>query len=279
MHFHWQDLDDGPIKRHWKHGRCWWGRWHFEWVIPSWTNHWGIGFGINSGDGNNEWTFDLGIGLFTLFVGVEAYKFHIGYWSHYQKEPIFIHEQRECSVKFHGGAMWIHPWENWIGDYGPNSKWYQNGFHIDPMDILFGRTDYSEKILEEGNCFIPMPEGSYEATYKHVVATWTRRRWPFKKQWLRMHIDVPKGIPVEGKGENSWDCGEDATYGITCVARTVADGIGTLVSSVLHDRKRHGGSFIHRDLHAVKAKITKIEGEGLNTYVKGSGPVSQTSKI
>lgn len=274
MRFHWQDLNDSPIKRHWKHGRCWWGPWNLEWVIPSWGAHWGVSFAINAGDSNNQWTFHLGLGFFAIFLGVNAYQFHVGSWSTYAKEPFFMHGQREFSINFHGGAMWIQIWYDWLGSSGTSSPWYQNGFHIDPMDILFGRTDYSEKILEEGNCFIPMPEGSYEATYKHVVATWTRRRWPFKKQWLRMHIDVPKGIPVEGKGENSWDCGEDATYGITCVARTVADGIGTLVSSVLHDRKRYGGSYIHRELHPVKAKITKIVSESLDNHVKGSQPAN-----
>lgn len=48
-------------------------------------------------------------------------------------------------------------------------------------------------------------------------------------------------IPVPGKGENSWDCGEDATYAFSCMADSVEDGIASLVRSILVRRRKYGG--------------------------------------
>jgi hypothetical protein len=48
-------------------------------------------------------------------------------------------------------------------------------------------------------------------------------------------------VPFPGKGENSWDCGEDASYGFGCAAETLEEGIGKFVASKLRDRGRNGG--------------------------------------
>lgn len=82
-------------------------------------------------------------------------------------------------------------------------------------DVFLGRAKYSEKITQEGEIKINMPEGIYDATYKLFTSYWRRPRWPFIKKIDRVSIDIPVGIPHEGKGENSWDCGMDATFGTT----------------------------------------------------------------
>jgi hypothetical protein len=51
-------------------------------------------------------------------------------------------------------------------------------------------------------------------------------------------LDIPGGIPHNGKGENSWDCGDDGLWG--CGGDTVEEAIGHAVSSVLRSRRRYG---------------------------------------
>jgi hypothetical protein len=86
-----------------------------------------------------------------------------------------------------------------------------------------------------------MPEGAYQGTAKLVLYEWSRPRW-FTKRMKRCEIRVPAGIPHEGKGDNSWDCGADATFGMTTgECSSIPQGVGLLVGSVLRDRVEYGG--------------------------------------
>lgn len=86
-----------------------------------------------------------------------------------------------------------------------------------------------------------MPEHPYPATVRLFESTWKRPRWPFARRMVRAEIEVEGGIPHPGKGENSWDCDDDATYSLTCQARTAEDAVAKLVGSVLRDRRNYGG--------------------------------------
>ncbi|MGH7714730.1 MAG: hypothetical protein ACREML_01920, partial [Vulcanimicrobiaceae bacterium] len=91
------------------------------------------------------------------------------------------------------------------------------------------------QVLEERDVEIPMPEGTYPAHVRIEDEQWKRSRWPFAAVIRRAHIEVPGGVPHDGK----W--GEDALYGMTCnVGRrhSVEDAIGNCVASVLGDRWR-----------------------------------------
>ena len=57
-----------------------------------------------------------------------------------------------------------------------------------------------------------MPEGKYPAHVKRERRTWKRPRWftPLVRGYW--DVDVESGIPVPGKGENSWDCDDDAIF-------------------------------------------------------------------
>ncbi len=142
----------------------------------------------------------------------------------------------EISIRIFDWAIW---WDFWSGE-GWDSKtprWRDGCFHID--NFFLGRRKYERKVVEEKEVEVPMPEGSYRATVKLCEDTWKRPRWG-KKVIKRVDIEIPDGIPHPGKGENSWDCGDDATFGICCPAVSIADGVGKLVGSVLRDRVRYG---------------------------------------
>ena len=131
-------------------------------------------------------------------------------------------------------------------------------FTIDPMEILFGKRQYSEKVLEEGETTIDMPEGVYTATYKRFISYWKRARSPFVRSLHRISIDIPVGIPHEGKGENSWDMGMDATFGVTMPVEedeSIYDIARRFAMSCLKERQKYGS------LHSPDYAKWKLEGE------------------
>lgn len=140
-------------------------------------------------------------------------------------------------------------------------KWKNGSFNL--SDFALGRRDYEEGEAEVHSVKIPMPEGAYDATVKLHTDTWRRARW-FPVSIHRATIDVPVGIPFPGKGENSYDCGEDATYGFTGPVESLEDAIGKQVSSVLRNRRRYGGwntKYPAPEVRAVEVAKRRAEAE------------------
>ena len=135
-----------------------------------------------------------------------------------------------------------------FGDYGRTKlpKWRDCSFSINPADLL-GRTRCARTLVEpEHAVLISMPEGDYAALLKVERMTWTRKLWPWrplKRERTYRDITVPDCIPFSGKGENSWDCGEDglcATGFDVEQARTDEAACALYAASVLETRrKRH----------------------------------------
>lgn len=140
---------------------------------------------------------------------------------------------REISVRAHDGNVWL----RWWGDPDDSSRDHQLVLRI--SEWVLGRATYRCEPLGSVETFIPMREGCYPATIVMERATWTRKRW-FTKTLVRAKVDVPKGIPFMGKGENSWDQGDDGLFGMTCPAKNVNAAIAKVVESVLESRRRHG---------------------------------------
>lgn len=163
-------------------------------------------------------------------------------WA-WRREGRGYHNPRRIGIGLHDAAIW---WDIWADGHewrASDPKWMHGSWH--PLDTFFGRHEHKERTIEEREVSIPMPERGYPAKVRMAVETWERPRWPFwpmRTEIVRAHIDVPEGIGMPGKGENDYDIGDDATYGLTCEARTVEDGVGKLVASVLRDRQRRGGS-------------------------------------
>lgn len=148
-------------------------------------------------------------------------------------------KKREIQISHHGGTIWWHLWCDPFGDEQRLSKLRYGNFGY--MDFLLGKPTCHRELLEHKSLAIPMPEKAYWGSVRLVRYSWTRPRW-FTKRMLRCEIDVPEGIPHEGKGENSWDCGVDATYGMTTgPVRDIQEGVASLVGSVLRDRVKYGG--------------------------------------
>lgn len=104
-------------------------------------------------------------------------------------------------------------------------------------DWILGKAKHSMEILEQD---IPIEVNvgqwdgdSYPGKAQHERRTWKRRF--STKVWDGYQIDMEKGIPFPGKGENSWDCGDDAYYGFG------ADTIEGAISRIVEDVKKRRG--------------------------------------
>lgn len=218
MYYHSQNLrkaDGGLI--HW---RCWWKPWgsmsgtEFTFYINFPSRFWHFKIDLCE-NGWQEEALGISISLFGLYLsfGVD--------WSPLYKVLEKITKRkgqkytngRTIGFSIHSGKLWIDLWNDPMESRSRDPKWWH--FTFDPMELLFGKREYSEVVLDEGETAIDMPEGVYKATYKKFVSTWKRPRFPFVQSLHRMSFDIPVGIPHEGKGENSWDIGMDATFGST----------------------------------------------------------------
>lgn len=148
------------------------------------------------------------------------------------------YREKEISISVHNWAIWWNFWTS-FNEWKSSAPKYRNGsFHID--DFLLGKRKYKRTILEDRPVSIPMPEKNYQANIKLCRDTWKRSRW-FTQTIMRIDADIIEGIPHEGKGTAEYNCGEDRTWGMCCPATSIADGVGKIVGSVLHDRVRYGG--------------------------------------
>jgi len=147
---------------------------------------------------------------------------------------------KEVSVSIHKDCIRWNLWTPTMAWSSETPKRRNRSFYF--IDFILGRYKYSVVEIESRDVLVPMMERSYKGKATLEVASWKRPRWPFTKRANRVEINMDDGeqIPVMGKGENSWDCGEDAIYGTSTHAKTIEQGVGSLVESVLSKRRRYG---------------------------------------
>ena len=239
MYFHWQNLNKDLTGKPrpgipWQ-GRMWIGpsagslcRLCVAWNLPGRHPGVSVGWGGDEDSPNAH----LGIpGLCDLWVGL----------THRRLARLIGHKEREMSLRFFDGAVWwslATPVNEWSSK---TPRWRHGSWH--PLDTILGRQKYSERTIDTRRVPVPMPEGVYEATVRMYEAERRRPRWPWPRRILRADVKPDKPIPFPGKGENSWDCGDDATYEMTTNARTPEEAVGHLVATVLRDRKQRGGGY------------------------------------
>lgn len=145
---------------------------------------------------------------------------------------------REIRIAVHDWALWWSLWTDVGGWSSKRPRWRDGSLHF--LDVLFGKAVHSSRALEAEEILVPMPEGTYAGTCRLTEDTWKRPRW-FARRLKRAHVEMADPVPVPGKGENSWDCGDDALFGSTFPAASVAEAIAGVVRSALETRRRYGG--------------------------------------
>ncbi len=159
-----------------------------------------------------------------------SYDASCGYWG----------MGRQVGVKFHNGAMLVSVWEK-SGEWNSTDPWWMS-WNFNPADFFFGSHKYSSRELDHDTRSLLMPEGiSYPVDIVLREDSWKRPRLPWSRKIVRSHIECKQGIPHPGKGESEYDCGEDATFGLTCQARTFDEALSKLYTTVMQSRERYGG--------------------------------------
>lgn len=57
------------------------------------------------------------------------------------------------------------------------------------------------------------------------------------KKGRHAQVEAPAGVPIPGKGENSWDCGDDNIWGASFAARTVKEAVKKFMDDVRETRR------------------------------------------
>lgn len=146
---------------------------------------------------------------------------------------------RRFDVSVHDWSLWWHFWVDDSGWFGTRPRWRDGSFHF--LDFLLGKQQYASRLVDSREIVVCMPEGQYRGCCELRSDTWTRPRG-VTRELRRAHVDMVDPIPVPGKGENAWDCDEDALHGGTFAAKTFAEAVGHLTESALRTRERHGGA-------------------------------------
>lgn len=230
---HWQNLNDDG--RHWLHGRGWMGRVRLEWVCPPTVASWGVTLG--DGDcGRDVLLYGTVPFLGTVYLGVSDVFRPYCFGSDIDRGS-----DRDISVSI---SEWTIRWSFWVGTMAswsrryPWCRWWRQG-HVELANVLGRRRHSVEVLAEHIPVRIDMPEGSYVGEARFERRTWKRALW-FRETQESTWIDVPKGIPFAGKGENSWDCGDDGLYGCGIDGLSVERACEHFAAQVLRNRKRYG---------------------------------------
>ncbi len=225
-----------------KHGvRAWWhfgdrGCIHTEFY---WWSH-RCGLGVSSDD--EGWTFHAALPPLAIWLVFDG----CGLWLpkrlvdfNWETPPrqVLLPDSRQCDFSISDWTIRFVPWGRTM-EWSSKDAWWVRGVRVDLKDLFFGRMRCDRAILEENiPVVIPMPEGVYQGVIRRERWTRKRSRW-FGETQESVWLEIPKGIPHAGKGENSWDCGDDGLFGIG--GDNVEDAIANAVRSVLRDRRRYG---------------------------------------
>lgn len=189
---------------------------------------------FGSGDSHRGLMFHLAVPwLFSIYFSIHS----IFPWKWFSYNGIFK-EPRQTGIAIHNGGLWLYPFAKTMS-WSSRDSWLSKSHSFNFVEGIFGRWKYSEE--NDGgwrDISIAMPENKYKGQLRMYTGVWRNRLW--SKRIGRGEIKLDEGIPYPGKGENSWDCDEDACHGITCPADDEEDAICELIKHVMNCRRRYG---------------------------------------
>jgi hypothetical protein len=212
-------------------------QWHFT------TKPHSVGVTLKQGGEDNIIGGNIGI-PFAGHVYLSTHFLPFGWW------PARL-RSRETGIKFHSGIVWIdvlrRPHASWLNRRAHTRRQMFDHYRAEGWsrsfnwrNALLGAPKHSSETLGEHDAVVSMPEGDYPVRVTLTIDTWRRARW-FSKSLRRANVEpTERAIPCPGKGENSWDCDEDATYGLTCPASTVEEAVAEMRSASMRSRTKYG---------------------------------------
>lgn len=248
--WHWQNLnedrDGKPKGSALRNGRAWLcfyrgPEFGVEWVFPA--KDFALGFAI-SADGEDAIEIRFAVPPVSLFFGLESWPLSRRIdrlskefdWRDPKSD--FGGFTREVEVRVNDWAVWWTLWRNpmvWHSGDRRQGAWHPFGHP--------GSRVGDKEVRETRDVEVPMPEGTYKARAVRSVSVSRHLAFPLLRQRSSI-VELDFGgapVPSPGKGENSWDCGEDACHGMSVGAETIEEAIGKFVATELRRRAQYGG--------------------------------------
>ena len=208
-----------------------------DWLIlPRMGGDLGLRFGVSLDFGGPGCERDV-----KLYLGLIVATFYFSCSGFFPRLGV-DYEGRTIEINWHSRGLW---WRFWVPEMSWSSrtpKWRDG--HFDPTDFVLGQTRCeTTKVGDPIDVVVPMPEANYRGTVQLERRVWKRPRWPWPTmERTSASISMIEGVPVPGKGENSWDCGEGAIHGTGSSEATPEAAVAQVVEAALEDRRRYGGS-------------------------------------
>ncbi len=234
FHFHWQSLADRPGQWKYAHGRCWLAIFsyffRFEWTL--WSNH--LHAYTEVGGDEDQLQVSLAIPPFAFWLAMQVpWKSWIRRWV--------PERTRTMKLSMFEWSISLVLWER-DGEWRRADPWWIRGASLDLKDFFLGKSKYtSTETAPQQRIRVGLDNRTYEGTAKFERATWKRPWWfTLTRDSVWINMDQGHGLPHAGKGENSYDCGDDALCGFgvngTCVEAAIQHGIET----VMEYREKYG---------------------------------------
>jgi hypothetical protein len=221
-------LHTSDDRRAWLH----WGRacWHAEWHFGKEAHHNSIG--LRLGGDENDFTISAGIkGLFGFYFGLEG----LIPWKWKMKTKMG-YSPRQYGITLYEEYIWF---DFHRDDYGFSEGW--KGLHLtfDWHKFVFGKTKYETVDHAPAKIWIKLPEGEYLADAKMFESTWSWKRFKKPHKMMRCEVTPEIPVPVPGKGENSWDCDDDAIYCSTFPCESLEEAAVEFAESIMRTRRKY----------------------------------------
>lgn len=217
-------------------------------TLIAWDRKWrdwpGIGFEVSLGAGETPIDAHLHLAkLGAVYLGLERYGAALAHRLYGRNMP----ETRRWGVELSGlDRQWSFRWQIAAREDRRNGRrrysWREG--YVNLAQSLFGEATSDTHVIAEADVVIPLPEGGYPAHVTLERCLWRRERGRVRTTW-RADVKPIVGIPEPGKGENSWDCGDDATYEMSTPVsgpdgEWLSEAVGAMVNSVMRQRERYG---------------------------------------
>jgi hypothetical protein len=202
------------------------------------------------GDDGPQWT--LGLLFFTVYL----------------TSPIFrvpsISTGRDYGFYFYEWAF-VWSWHARQFEHNSSDQWWMHQyFRID--DFFLGKPEsLIDELGKEENIWFKIGDKEFKMdSIKWTRGRSFRRHIPyslFHKTWYSVNMEIEKPPMHSGKGENSWDCGDDGCFGLSApwnfeppkwstTKESAKLAVQYYVEHVLKDAKRYGVSSGERGIRA-----------------------------
>jgi len=149
-------------------------------------------------------------------------------------------ESVRYGIKINTNCIAIYYWVCDFFEEMPGKKLWT--FHWDRInDFLFGRQKYHHTYEKEYWKFRMKLNhwDEYNVSITSCERIVSRGRF-ITHRWMSYECTPDRWIPHQGKWENSWDCGDDATYSMSCSAKSPEEALEKLRVSSEKTRGKYG---------------------------------------